>query len=99
MGVGAWGLLIGAGAGVVALKQQHELDDGGCRNGVCYEDQRSDVDNYNAMRTLSTVGFIVGGIGGAAGAALLLTAPSTAEGGVAVSGWVGVGAAGVAGRF
>jgi hypothetical protein len=56
------------------------------------------------LGTVSTVGFIVGGVGAAAGAVLLLlrkpsVEASSAHGPRTVGPWVGAGAAGVEGTF
>jgi hypothetical protein len=99
LGVGGAGLLFGSVTGLVVLSKKSALEDDGCVDARCYGDQADDVDSYNSMRTLSTVGFVVGGLGAAAGAALLLTAPSEEQTGAALRPWVSVGAAGVAGRF
>jgi hypothetical protein len=52
------------------------------------------------MGTISTVGFIVGLVGAGAGVVLLVTAPKAQTTSAAsVSPYIGVGSAGVAGRF
>jgi len=99
LGVGGAGLLFGTVTGVMVLSSQAGLDDDGCVDHVCRDEQQDDVDSYNSMRTLSTVGFVVGFVGAAAGATLLLTAPDPGPPGPEVQAWVGVGAAGVRGRF
>lgn len=111
-GVGGVGLVVGAITGLVAMGKASDLD-AACPNGLCPSDKQSDVDGYKTMGTLSTVGFIVAGVGGAAGAVLWFTAPkeSSASSGkgpryatvpasrVSVTPYVGLGAAGVTGRF
>jgi len=99
LGVGGAGLVFGTATGIMVLKKKSALEGDGCVDGACYTDQGDDVDSYNSMRTLSTVGFVVGGVGAAAGAALLLTAPKPKETGSRVRAWVGVGSAGLAGSF
>ena len=71
LGVGGAGLVFGGVTGLVVLSKKSALEDDGCVDARCYSDQADDVDSYNSMRTLSTVGFAVGGLGVAAGAALL----------------------------
>jgi len=110
-GVGGVGLVVGAITGLVAMGKASDLDSA-CPGGTCPSDKQSDVDSYKTMGTLSTVGFIVAGVGGAAGAILWFTAPkegSASAGGsryatvpasrVSVTPYVGLGAAGVTGRF
>ena len=99
LGVGGVGLVFGTVTGIMALSKKSALEDGGCVDGACYADQADDVDSYNSMRTLSTVGFVIGGVGAAAGAVLLLTAPEEKEAGPTLSAWLGVGSAGVKGSF
>jgi hypothetical protein len=85
----------------MAMSSRSTLEDEGCSANHCYTDQSDDVDAYNSMRTFSTVGFVVGGVGLATGLALLLTAPSPADAPSTahVTPWVGWGSAGVAGKF
>jgi hypothetical protein len=102
-GVGGAGLLVGAITGFIALGKHSDLNDA-CPGGTCANDKQSDVDSYKTMGTISTVGFIVAGVGAAAGAVLWFTAPKeTAQNGsshwATVSPYLGVGNAGVAGRF
>jgi len=53
------------------------------------------VDSYNAMTTVSSVGFIAGGTLAALGAVLLFTAPS----GASAQAFVGPRSVGMRGRF
>jgi hypothetical protein len=98
LGVGGAGLVFGSVMGLRAMAQQSELDKHGCSDGHCYGDQSSDIDAYDTSRTLSTIGYAVGGVGVAAGIVLLLTAPSEQEA-PPVSAWIGPRMAGVQGRF
>ncbi len=99
LGVGGAGLVFGTVTGIIAVSKKSSLEDDGCVDGACYADQTDDVDSYNSMRTLSTVGFVIGGVGAAAGAVLLLTAPEQDESGPTVQAWLGAGSAGVKGSF
>jgi hypothetical protein len=96
LGVGGVGLVLGVVTGLVAQGKKTALEDAGCVGGHCYPSQQDDVDSYNSMRTFSTVGFIAGGVGIAAGVTLLLTAPKDQE---HVALWLGPTSAGVKGRF
>jgi hypothetical protein len=66
-----------------------------------------DLDAFRSLRTVSTIGYVVGGVGIAAGVTLLLTAPESkpaAEAHAALdtprwTPYVGLGSAGVAGTF
>lgn len=74
LGVGGAGLVFGAVTGVLALGKHGDLEDR-CVDGKCPSDVGGDVDSYKTMGLLSTVGFIVGGVGLAGGAVLWFTAP------------------------
>lgn len=103
LGVGGAGLVFGTITGLIAVGKHGDLKDA-CPGGNCPADKQSDVDSYKTMGTLSTVGFIVGGVGIAAGAVLWFTSPKEAarDGGskwATVRPYVGPGAAGVNGTF
>ena len=99
IGVGGASLVVGTISGISVLGMKGNLEDGDCLDRRCGPDEHDAVDRYNQMRTISTVGFVVGGVGIAAGTALLITGtrPRGAQRGVApVLGWRSVG---VQGRF
>jgi hypothetical protein len=99
LGVGAAGLAVGGATGFLAMGKRGSLDDT-CVDGKCPPAQQGDVDSYNQMRMISTIGFGVGIVGVGAGLTLLLTAPDPQPRETAgVRPWVGVGSAGVEGRF
>ena len=75
-GVGAAGLVVGAVAGLVALNKKSALD-AGCKTPsgtqfVC-ENNASDLSTARGAATVSTVGFVVAGVGAAVGVVGLLT--------------------------
>jgi hypothetical protein len=107
-GVGGAGLLVGSITGLIAIGKHGKLEES-CPDGKCAADGdlKKDVDSYHGMARLSTIGFIVAGVGAAAGAVLWFTAPketaagSTARRNTSVS-WhpyLGIGGGGVAGQF
>ncbi len=99
LGVGGAGLAAGSIFGMMAIAKRSELVDA-CPGGDCPSGKKSALDSYRSTGTLSTVGFVVGAVGAGAGLALLLTAPSAdAKEEVSVAPWIGVGSAGVVGRF
>jgi hypothetical protein len=99
LGVGAAGLAVGGATGLIAMGQRGTLDDS-CVDKKCPPAQKSDVDGYNQMRMISTIGFGVGAVGVVAGVTLLLTSPDPQpREQVGVRPWVGLGSAGVEGTF
>jgi hypothetical protein len=108
-GVGAAGLGLGAVTGFLAM-DKHSTLAGECNAGVCSSDHSGDLDTFHTLATLSTVGFVVGGVGVAAGVILFLTEPkgesaaapsatTSALAGVRVVPVVGLGSIGAAGTF
>jgi tetratricopeptide (TPR) repeat protein len=74
--VGAAGLVIGAVNGALAIATQSSLVSR-CPDRRCPPSAYGQADLYDAMRAISTAGFIVGGLGLAAGIPLVLTAPAS----------------------
>jgi hypothetical protein len=78
-----------------------------CPGGRCPPDRADALDGFRRTSTISTVAFIVGGVGAAAGITLMLTAPSgkgapatTSASSVPQIGlWLGGPVVGFAGRF
>ncbi|HEY3822085.1 MAG TPA: hypothetical protein VGL81_33195 [Polyangiaceae bacterium] len=105
LGVGGAALVFGAITGVVAMGKHSDLAKV-CPGGTCGSDQQSAVDSYHSMATLSTVGFIVGGIGVAGGVIMLLLKPSAssppppaAASSLSVTPVFGLGSVGAVGTF
>ena len=74
LGVGGAGLLAGTITGVIAMGKKSDLEDSGfCSGDKCGPQAHDDVDSLNSMRTISTIGFVVGAVGVGAGLTLLLT--------------------------
>jgi Tetratricopeptide repeat len=98
-GVGGVGLVLGAVTGVLAIGKHSTLSDE-CKNGCGPGTPQDDLSSYHTMGTLSTVGFIVAGVGAAAGVVLLVTEPKTAPTtGLHVVPTLGLGSLGAAGTF
>ncbi len=94
IGVGGAGILVGAITGGLAMGKRGELVDNCSEAGECGPEQQSTLDSYRTMGTISTVGFIAGGVLAAAGTVLLIVAPSDD-----VEAELGLGHAGVRVRF
>lgn len=108
-GVGGVGLVVGT---VFALKSSSKVDDA---NNLCHlpgpdgtrtycSPQASSLDDdARSAKTISLVGFIAGGVGVATGVTLLLVTGKHEKAAAAltprVTPWLGLGSAGVSGRF
>ena len=99
LGVGGAGLALGAVTGLLALGKHADLE-AACPDGRCPDDQQGDLDSYHTLGTLSTIGFIAGGVGVGAGAFLILTAPDPApKQGAWIAPRIGLGYLGAEGKF
>ena len=72
--VGGAGIVVGGVTGILAINKRSELSSA-CTNGVCGEAQLSNIDSYHKLATISTIGFVVAGVGGAFAIVLVLTEP------------------------
>lgn len=100
LGAGGVGLAVGTITGILVLTKKSDLDEtGDCPDHKCTLGTHHDaVSSYNVLRNVSTASFIVGALGGAAGATLLLTAPNKPKES-SIAAWLGPASAGVRGRF
>lgn len=100
LGVGAAGLAAGATAGLAAVNTHRDLD-AQCPNGECPESLWPDVRSFRRLRDLSTVCYVVGGVGVAAGATIvfLLPAKKVSANGATLTVALGPTSATVAGSF
>ncbi len=96
-GVGAAGVITGAVTGIVAASKHASLMNGGScsKSGVCSSNESGAVATYRTIANVSTVAWIVGGAGAAAGLAFVLTAPKSSP----VAAYVGPMNVGVVGTF
>ena len=104
-GVGGAAVILGAITGLVAVSKHAKLSDK-CPNDTCPASLQSDYDSYKTMGTLSTIGFIVGGVGAGAGALLWFTSSNESTQAKATDArsvdwhpYVGLGGGGVHGSF
>ncbi|MBX3231775.1 MAG: hypothetical protein KIT84_44410 [Labilithrix sp.] len=75
LGVGAAGLVTGVVAGALGLGTKSSLDESCGPERLCDPDQRGRLDRLQTEATIGTIGFVVGGVGLAGGAAVLLFGP------------------------
>ncbi|CAN5830651.1 hypothetical protein BH11MYX4_BH11MYX4_40250 [soil metagenome] len=100
-GVGAVGIGVGAVTGLIVGSKSSDLDKSCRPDGGCPSSQDSTLSSAKTMATVSTIGFIVGGAGIAAGVILLVTqgTTTTASRQRGVRPLVGLGYAGLDGTF
>lgn len=100
-GVGAVGLGVGAVTGLIVGSKSSDLEKNCRSDGGCPSSQDSTLSSANTMATISTIGFIVGGVGVASGVVLLLTqgTTTTASRRPGVQPLLGLGYAGLDGTF
>lgn len=73
-GVGAVGVGVGVVTGLLAFSKASQLKDA-CPRNPCSPDHETLADDARALGTVSTVGFVVGAVGVAAGVTLLVLRP------------------------
>lgn len=72
LGIGAAALAVGIAGGITVAAKHASLRGDGCSNDTCEGDTfNRRVSSYNNWRTVSTVGFLAGGVGAALGFTLL----------------------------
>ena len=100
LGAGGAGLALGAVSGALAISKRSTLDQNpGCADDhVCPRELSGNVNDLNTMRTVSTVGFIAGGVLASAGVVLMLTAPKRTEAPSAAL-WMSPTSLGLSGQF
>jgi hypothetical protein len=103
VGVGGLGLTLGIVTGAMVLSREADLE-ARCPDRQCPPEAHDDAEVFDALRTTSTIGFVIGGVGLATGVTLLLLAPGDDEAAEAseearLEPFVGIGALGVRGVF
>ncbi len=76
LAVGGLGIIAGSAFGVSATNKRGDLD-GVCEERACPPSARNDIDAMKSAATVSTIGFVVGGVGVAAGVGMLALAGRT----------------------
>jgi hypothetical protein len=100
-GLGLAGLGTGLVTGLLATSRHSKAEEQ-CPNHTCVEGTAGAdaLSSFRSLRTVSTVGYVVGAVGVAAGVTLLLTAPSShSDNHASLSVWMNAGSAGLAGAF
>ena len=97
--VGAAGFLVGSIAGAAALSQSGKLHDA-CDGGFsCPKSEAGAIRTYNATTTISTIGFIVGGIGVSVAVIDLATGATATKKTGSTHLSIGLGSLGLGGSF
>jgi hypothetical protein len=102
LGVGGGFAVMGIAAGITGLVKQNTLvKDFKCDDTGCPQNAKEALASYTTARTLSIVGYVVGGVGLGTGLALVLTAPKAPAptNKAHIEPWVGIGSAGLRGTF
>jgi len=102
LAAGGAGLIVGGVTGALAISKHGSLDDR-CGGSTCPPGAQSDVDGLNTLRSVSTIGFIAGGVLATTGLVLLLTdkptSPSAAHAAPRLALRVSPSALGLSGAF
>ena len=100
LGVGGASLIVGGVAGGLAIAKHSQLSDACATPTTCPASEQATVDSYHRLGTIADVGFIVGGVGVAAGIVLLVTQPKdTSATAAKITPYIGYNSAGVSGVF
>lgn len=100
-GVGGVGIVAGTITGLLTMSAKSSALNG-CRDNRCPPSTFSDLDKASSMATISTVSFIVAGLGAGLGVTALIIGDKPKETpttGATVTPWIGLGSAGVRGSF
>jgi hypothetical protein len=76
LALGGAGLAVGGVAGILAMTKHNELATR-CTDGSCSKPDENRLKNFHTVATVSTIGFVAGGVSAAAGVVLLLVRPQT----------------------
>jgi hypothetical protein len=111
VGLGGVGIVAGTVTGILTLSKKSALKSECGPSNVCTTGTAtSDLSSANSFATVSTIGFIVAGVGAGVAVVTLLVGhdeqaapasatPTQTDSGLVVRPWIGLGAAGVGGRF
>lgn len=104
LSLGGAGLIVGGSAGVAALMQARDAKSQ-CAGNLCPPSAAAAIDRSKLSGTISTVGFIAGGVGVGVGVIWLLASSGDSKKkepvkeGASVTPWIGLGEAGLRGSF
>jgi hypothetical protein len=103
-GVAGAGVIVGTITGILTFSKKSSAKSG-CTNDMCPPSTYDDIDSAHSFATVSTISFIVAGVGATVGILDLVLGSSSAPAAAPppaeahVSPWIGLGSAGVRGTF
>jgi len=95
-GVGVVGLAVGVITGLMAGSSHSSLTNE-CNGNSCPTSAQSDLDSFHSMKTISTIGYVVGAVGLIGAGVLYFTTGKTSAPTTGV--WIGPTSVGLGGRF
>jgi hypothetical protein len=100
LGVGGAGVIAGSVFGLLSLGKKTTLDDA-CQpqKDTCPPSSQDDIDSMHTFATVSTVGFVVGGLGLGSGLLVLLTSKPAPTNTSSVTPFIGPRSLGLTGSF
>jgi len=100
-GVGVVGLVVGAAAGTAGSSKHVALvDECDTANGTCPPSAANDLDAFHTLRSVSTLGYVVGALGLVSGVVIFLATPKSQTLGAGAMGvYLGPSSLGLAGAF
>ncbi len=99
IGVGAVGVVGGTVFGLAASSKKSALDTACPTKSSCPESSRADLDSMKSSATLSTAGFVVGGLGLTIGIIVIASSGKSSSGSAWVQPTLGLGSVGLRGGF
>jgi hypothetical protein len=94
-------VIVGAITGVLSLSKVSDLRQS-CPQNQCSSAEQGAINSAQSLGTTSTIAFVLGGVGAAAGTVLFVHpwgARAADSSTASITPWIGIGGAGVAGRF
>ncbi len=76
LALGGAGIVLGSVTGILAMTKRNQLVTD-CPNGRCGVSHKGDLETYHTLGTVSTIGFVAGGVAAGAGVVLLLVKPQS----------------------
>jgi hypothetical protein len=98
-GIAGVGVVAGGVTGALMFSKKSALDDACTADKKCPPSSQGDYDAAHTFATVSTISFVVAGVGAGIGIYGLLSSKGKSTGSVRVEPWAGLGSGGVRGTF